>query len=309
MTSDEKSVLLEQLTAKNLLSLYNHYTSLNKQLSAERARLLVEWTKWEKEYQLVQQENERLLKEVVEVPEDPPLELIVSIRFLRTDISSESVTVDTKWYNKQQVLPPITYNLRRRSQRHSWKEHTDASSSDYDSKSEHRHQRRIKKRRKRTSCITSDDDKDSSWSDNDRSEKKKFPPTFTYPPPQKPLPQVVTKPLPGPPFFRPLNDLWADLYAPTNLDDVLGNQQALQTLYQWLIGWKDGNHGNDSQKTEGSDCVVVDDSDSNDYEEEGVSKVLLVRGKVGCGKTSAIYACANKLGYKVSGTVDAYFYS
>jgi len=302
VTSDEKSVLLEQLTAKNRLSLYDHYTSLNKQLSAERARLLVEWTKWEKEYQLVQQENERLLKEVVEVPEDPPLELIVSIRFLQTDISSESVTVDTKWYKKQQASPPpITYNLRRRSQRHSWKEHSDASSSDYDSKSEHRHHRKTKKRRKRTSCITSDDE-DSSWSDNGRSEKKKFSTTSTYPPPQKPPPQVVTKPLPGPPFFRPLNDLWADLYAPTNLDDILGNQQALQTLYQWLIGWKDGNRGNDSQKTGGSDCVVVDDSDSNDCEEEGISKVLLVRGKVGCGKTSAIYACANKLGYKVSGT-------
>jgi len=310
VTSNEKSVLLQQFTAKNLLSLYEHYISLNKQLSEERARLLVEWTEWEKEYQLVQQENERLLKEVVEVSEDPPLELIVSIRFLRTDISSESVTVDTKWYKKQQASPPpTTYNLRRRSQQQSWKGgiNSDASSSDdYDSKCKNQRLRKMKKHRKRASCIASDDE-DSSWSDNERSEERKSLTVSTNPPPQKPPPRVLTKPLPGPPFFKPLNDLWADLYTPTNLDGILGNQQALQVLYQWLIDWKDGNHGNDLQKKTGmSDCVVVDDSDSNDCEEEGASKVLLVRGKVGCGKTSAIYTCANKLGYKVSGTVDGY---
>ena len=306
ITSDEKKDLLEQLTAKNLSSLYDHYTSLNKQLSADRARLMAEWVEWEKQYQLVQQENERLLKEVVEVPEDPPLELIISIRFLQTDISSESVTVDTKWYKKQQASPPPTaYNLRRRSQRQSWKEavnDSDASSSGYDTKCDDRRQRRIKKRRKRASCIASDDE-DSSWSDNDKCEKKKSSTTDPNPPPpQKAPPRAVTKPLPGPPIFKPLNDLWTDLYTPINPNDILGNHQAVQTLYQWLIDWKKGGHdGNDSQKKAGgSDCVILDDSDSNDCEEEGTSKVLLVRGKVGCGKTSAIYACANKLGYKVS---------
>ncbi|XP_065898480.1 ATPase family AAA domain-containing protein 5-like isoform X2 [Dysidea avara] len=303
-TSDEKRVLLKQFTDKNLKSLYDHYTSLNKQLSAERARLLAKWAEWEKQYQLVQQENERLLKEVVEVPEDPSLELIVSIRFLRTDISSESVTVDAKWYRKQQASPPpTTYNFRRRSQQQSWKEplnDSDASSSDYESKCKHRRQRRVKKRRKKTNCIASDDE-DSSWNDNDQCEKKKSSTAINLPP-QKQSPQVVTKPLPGLPIFKPLNDLWVDLYSPTNLDDILGNQQALQILFQWLIGWKDGHsgiNGNNSQKKSGeSDCMVID-SDSNDCEEEGASKVLLVRGKVGCGKTSAIYACANKLGYKV----------
>ena len=237
---------------------------------------------------------------MVEVPDDPSLELVVSIRFLRTDIASESVTVDTSWYNKQQENSHTTYNLRCRRQRQSWKEaftNSDTDNDDPYEKSSQVQKRKLKKRKKRLNRFASDDE-DSSWSD-DNGEKKEL---VVRSAPKKT--KVLTKPLPGPPNFKPLNDQWVDLYAPRQPDHILGNQAAIEVLCQWLTQWKEGRSGSHSSKLqrrtveEQSDCIMLDDN--SDSEEEGVATVMLVRGPVGCGKTSAIYGCANKLGYKVS---------
>ena len=45
-----------------------------------------------------------------------------------------------------------------------------------------------------------------------------------------------------------------------------------------------------------------DDSDFDDYsedDEEAFSNTFVVIGKVGCGTTTAVYACAHELGFKV----------
>ena len=246
---------------------------------------------------MVQAENERIEKEVVEVPEDPPLELIVSIRFLRTDIASELVTVDAGWYNKQQKNSQVMYNLRCRRQQQNWKEASDSDSGDPYERSSQLQKRKVKKRKKRLSCFASDNE-DSSWS-NEECEKIEMAVNSA---PKKV--KVLTKPIPGPPNFKPLNDQWVDLYAPRQPDHILGNNAAIQELCQWLTQWKEGRGGNynklQQRKPQGqSNCITLDD-DSDPEEEEGASTVLLVRGPIGCGKTSAINACANKLGYKVS---------
>ena len=299
MTSEEKEDLLNQLNVKHASSLCYHFTLLNQQLSKERSRLMAEWASWEEQVRLVQAENEKLEKEVVEVPEDPPLELVVSIRYLRTDIASESVTVDTGWYNKQQKNSHTTYNLRCRRQQQSWKEAiSDSDGDDGFHKKPSLQKRRLKKRKKRLSCFITDDE-DSSWSDEEceKKETTKFAP--------KKAKVVLTKPLPGLPTFKPLNDSWVDMYAPRQPDHVLGNQAAIQVMYQWLADWKEGHSGNYSnsklqrRREEKSDCIIVED-DQDESKEEDASTVLLVRGSVGCGKTSAIYACANQLGYKVA---------
>lgn len=302
VTSDEKDKVLNQLNVKHASSLCHHFTLLNQQLSEERSRLLADWASWEEQVRRVQAENEKLEKEVVEVPEDPPLELIISIRFLRTDIASESVMVDASWYNRQQGNSHTTYNLRCRRRQQSWKQTFGDSDSDSSSnKKSLQLQKRSKKRKKRLSHFATDDE-DSSWSDEE-CEKKEIVASSA---PKKTT--VLTKPLPGPPYFKPLNDSWVDLYAPREPDHVLGNQTAIQMMCQWLTDWKDG-HGGGSysnklqrRKVDQSDCIVVgkDGDDSDSAEEEGVSTVMLVRGPIGCGKTSAIYACASKLGYKVS---------
>ena len=303
MTYDEKNDALDQSNGKHTSSLCHHFTLLNQQLSTERSRLLAEWASWEEQVRLIQAENERLEKEVVEIPEDPPLELVVSIRFLQTDIASESVTVDTSWYNKQQKNSHTTYNLRCRPRQQSWKEaytNSDTDNDDSYEKSSRLQKRKLKKRKKRLNCFASDDE-DSSWSDEDCEKKELV--TSALSAPKKT--EVLTKPLPGLPYFKPLNDQWVNLYAPRQPDHVLGNQATIQVMCQWLAQWKEGRNGNYNNKVqrrkgeEQSDCIMLDGNNS-DSEEEDVSTVLLVRGPVGCGKTSAIYACASKLGYKVS---------
>ena len=294
MTSEEKKDLLNQLNVKHASSLCCHFTLLNQQLSKERSRLMAEWASWEEQVRLVQAENEKLEKEVVEVPEDPPLELVISIRYLRTDIASESVTVDTSWYNKQQKNSHTTYNLRCRRQRQSWKEANSDSDGD-DGCHKKPLKRRLKKRKKRLST----DDEDSSWSDEECEKKE----TMKFAP--KKAEVVLTKPLPGLPTFKPLNDSWVDMYAPRQPDHILGNQAAIQVICQWLADWKEGHSGNYSnsklqrRREEQSDYIILED-DQDESKEEDASTVLLVRGSVGCGKTSAIYACANQLGYKVA---------
>jgi DNA polymerase III delta prime subunit len=46
-------------------------------------------------------------------------------------------------------------------------------------------------------------------------------------------------------------------------------------------------------------CSSDDSSDENFCEDEIVCNTMLVSGRVGCGKTSAVYACAEELGFKV----------
>lgn len=258
----------------------------------------MEWASWEEQVQLIQAENERLEKVVVELPKDPSLELVISIKFLKTDIASESVTVDATWYNKQQKNSHTTYNLRCRRQQKSWKEYSDSDEKPY-KKTLQQQKRRSKKRRKRLSYFATDDE-DSSWSESE-CEKKEHVVSSAFQPSKKP--KISRKPLPGPPNFKPLNDLWVDLYTPRQPEHIVGNQAAVQVVCQWLTCWKEGHNGNKllrGNAEEQSDCIMVDDDNNSDNEEEGDNKVLLVRGPVGCGKTSTIYACANKLGYKVS---------
>ena len=254
---------------------------------------------------MVQAENEKIEKEVVEVPEDPPLELVVSIRFLRTDIASELVTVDSGWYSKQQKNSQATYNLRCRRQQQNWKEafrNSDTDNDDPYGKSSQLQKRKLKKRKKRLSCFASDDE-NSSWSDEECEKKEIAINSNSLNSAPKKM-KVLMKPTPGPPNFKPLNDQWVDLYAPRQPDHIFGNDAPIQALCQWLTQWKEGRGGSynklQQRKAQGqSNCITLDD-DSDAEEEEGTSTVLLVRGPVGCGKTSAINACANKLGYKVS---------
>ncbi|XP_066291037.1 ATPase family AAA domain-containing protein 5-like [Branchiostoma lanceolatum] len=126
------------------------------------------------------------------------------------------------------------------------------------------------------------------------------------------------------------DSLWTDKYQPRSSSEVIGNTGAMKKLKGWLHDWKiradkemrrmmkemkkqkkaqknaakkSGSQGSgDWWDDDDSDFDVSDDGDSDyneEEEEDGLCNTMLVLGPTGIGKTSAVYACAQELGYKV----------
>ncbi|CAH1274426.1 ATAD5 [Branchiostoma lanceolatum] len=126
------------------------------------------------------------------------------------------------------------------------------------------------------------------------------------------------------------DSLWTDKYQPRSSSEVIGNTGAMKKLKGWLQDWKiradkemrrmmkemkkqkkaqknaakkSGSQGSgDWWDDDDSDFDVSDDGDSDyneEEEEDGLCNTMLVLGPTGIGKTSAVYACAQELGYKV----------
>ncbi|KAI8500969.1 ATPase AAA domain-containing protein 5 [Branchiostoma belcheri] len=124
--------------------------------------------------------------------------------------------------------------------------------------------------------------------------------------------------------------LWTDKYQPRSSSEVIGNTGAMKKLKGWLHDWKiradkemrrmmkemkkqkkaqknaakkSGSQGSgDWWDDDDSDFDISDDGDSDyneEEEEDGLCNTMLLLGPTGIGKTSAVYACAQELGYKV----------
>nr|XP_033501420.1 ATPase family AAA domain-containing protein 5 [Epinephelus lanceolatus] len=100
--------------------------------------------------------------------------------------------------------------------------------------------------------------------------------------------------------------LWTDKYQPQHSSDILGNAAAVRRLHSWLKEWKlradreERKKQKDKTQEEGSndsdwDCGEEDTQDDEDM----LCNTLLITGPTGVGKTAAVYACAQELGFKV----------
>jgi len=109
------------------------------------------------------------------------------------------------------------------------------------------------------------------------------------------------------------NCLWSDLHFPNSSKQMVGNIKSLQIMKEWLMEWKlimekeaskekrrDQVRKN-SQKEKDKAWSDDSDFDSDDSEEEDLSlcNTTLITGPYGVGKTSAVYALAQEMGYKV----------
>ncbi|XP_029293538.1 ATPase family AAA domain-containing protein 5 [Cottoperca gobio] len=101
--------------------------------------------------------------------------------------------------------------------------------------------------------------------------------------------------------------LWTDKYQPQHSSDILGNTASVSRLHSWLKEWKlradreERKNQKDNKKQEecGNDsdweCGEVDYQDGEDM----LCNTMLITGPTGVGKTAAVYACAQELGFKV----------
>ncbi|XP_051996027.1 ATPase family AAA domain-containing protein 5-like [Xyrauchen texanus] len=101
--------------------------------------------------------------------------------------------------------------------------------------------------------------------------------------------------------------LWSEKYQPQHSDDLIGNLESVQRLHSWLKEWKLRTDREEKRKQ----LEKKQEEDSNDSwlmgnggvgledMEDLLCNTLLITGPTGVGKTAAVYACAQELGFKV----------
>ncbi|TKS91856.1 ATPase family AAA domain-containing protein 5 [Collichthys lucidus] len=100
--------------------------------------------------------------------------------------------------------------------------------------------------------------------------------------------------------------LWTDKYQPQHTSDIIGNTSAVRRLHSWLKEWKlradreERKKQKDKKQEESSNDSDWDcgEEASNDGEDM-LCNTVLITGPTGVGKTAAVYACAQELGFKV----------
>ncbi|XP_075225677.1 enhanced level of genomic instability 1 isoform X2 [Lycorma delicatula] len=90
------------------------------------------------------------------------------------------------------------------------------------------------------------------------------------------------------------SDIWTDVYKPRKASDFISNVDNIQKLKSWMVSFK--NNGADKPGDSSGEEFV--DSDLED-KASSLSSTCIISGPNGCGKTSAVFAVANELGYKV----------
>ncbi|NWQ78802.1 ATAD5 protein, partial [Columbina picui] len=103
--------------------------------------------------------------------------------------------------------------------------------------------------------------------------------------------------------------LWTEKYQPQDSSELVGNKKEIERLRSWLKEWKKRADWEEkrNQKGEKEDKGHEDSLDSLDFkdnksdveEESGLCNTVLITGPPGVGKTAAVYACAQELGFKI----------
>uniref|UniRef100_A0A8C6VI96 ATPase family AAA domain containing 5 n=1 Tax=Naja naja TaxID=35670 RepID=A0A8C6VI96_NAJNA len=98
--------------------------------------------------------------------------------------------------------------------------------------------------------------------------------------------------------------LWTEKYQPQNSSELIGNIEAIKKLHRWLYEWKrkaswEENRTQKEKKNDSSEHLDFVDETSVSDEENVLCNTMLLVGPPGIGKTAAVYACAQELGFKI----------
>ncbi|KAI5091676.1 ATPase family AAA domain-containing protein 5 [Silurus meridionalis] len=100
---------------------------------------------------------------------------------------------------------------------------------------------------------------------------------------------------------------WTEKYQPQHSGDIIGNTASVRKLHSWLKEWKlraDREERRKQEKKKQEDdsndsWLEGDSSEGLEDAEDMLCNTLLITGPTGVGKTAAVYACAQELGFKV----------
>uniref|UniRef100_A0A8C7SVW3 ATPase family AAA domain containing 5a n=1 Tax=Oncorhynchus mykiss TaxID=8022 RepID=A0A8C7SVW3_ONCMY len=96
--------------------------------------------------------------------------------------------------------------------------------------------------------------------------------------------------------------LWTEKYQPQHSNDVIGNTASVRRLHSWLREWKlraDREERKKQKEKKQEEKKQDDDNGDSQEGEDFMCNTLLITGPTGVGKTAAVYACAQELGFKV----------
>ncbi|XP_067859953.1 ATPase family AAA domain-containing protein 5 isoform X2 [Heptranchias perlo] len=102
--------------------------------------------------------------------------------------------------------------------------------------------------------------------------------------------------------------LWTEKYQPQHSNELVGNRSAVKKLHSWLMEWK--KRADQEEKKKQKEKKIEKDKkldawDNSDFnmesseDEDFLCNTVLITGPPGVGKTAAVYACAQELGFKV----------
>ncbi|KAM4598279.1 ATPase family AAA domain-containing protein 5 [Polymixia lowei] len=99
--------------------------------------------------------------------------------------------------------------------------------------------------------------------------------------------------------------LWTEKYQPQHSSDIIGNTSSVRRLHSWLKEWKlrtdreERKKQKEKKPEEGGNDSDWDCGEDSQDGEDILCNTLLITGPTGVGKTAAVYACAQELGFKV----------
>ncbi|NXO79002.1 ATAD5 protein, partial [Sitta europaea] len=103
--------------------------------------------------------------------------------------------------------------------------------------------------------------------------------------------------------------LWTEKYQPQDSSELVGNKKEIERLHSWLKEWKkradleekrnQKREKEDKEQEDSLSSLDFKDSRSDIEEETTLCNTVLITGPPGVGKTAAVYACAQELGFKI----------
>ncbi|NXB28641.1 ATAD5 protein, partial [Eulacestoma nigropectus] len=103
--------------------------------------------------------------------------------------------------------------------------------------------------------------------------------------------------------------LWTEKYQPQDSSELVGNKKEIERLHSWLKEWKkradleekrnQKREKEDKEQEDSLSSLDFKDSKSDIEEEITLCNTVLITGPPGVGKTAAVYACAQELGFKI----------